>query len=171
MSKWFMTVDEFIHEHLEVNEYINYCEAIINKEGLIGYAIPSHNYALQMLYGYTLEEVYDIDKCKDLWDKIPSSASPNSWMCEDLGVCSVWFSKLVIPKNYTEEQLKTIAKLMSKGIVSENAYVEVAVEKTHYEIEINEDFDKLREERKELTNNACIRIYVYIKELLEEEEK
>ena len=172
MADWFMSVDDFIHEHLEVNDYRNYCEALINESGKIGYAIPSHQYALMRLYGdYSRYEIMDSSINKKIYDKIPIEAGVVQWICEDLNVASVWYHMIILPINYTEEQLKTIATLMNKNIIRIDSNIDVSVEKSLLEIREdpnNENFknqlDTLHEYKRNRLDAACLKLYTLLKE-------
>jgi len=172
MADWFMSVDDFIHEHLEVNKYKNYCEALIDSSGKIGYAIPSHQYALMRLYGdYSQYEIMNSSINSKIYDKIPTNAGVVQWICEDLNVASIWYRMIILPINYTEEQLKTIATLMSKNIIHIDSNIDVSVEKSLLEIREdpnNEDFknqlDTLHEYKRNRLDAACLRLYTLLKE-------
>ena len=172
MADWFMSVNDFIHEHLEVNDYKNYCEALIDSSGQIGYAIPSHQYALMRLYGdYSRYEIMDSSINKKIYDKIPTNAGVVQWICEDLNVASVWYNMIILPVNYTDEQLKTIAILMKKNIIHIDANIDVSVEKSLVTILNNpekKDFNNISNTLHEYKRNqlaaACLRLYTLLKE-------
>lgn len=123
-------IDTFIKNHL--NTYINYCEALILPDGEISYAVPSHVYALQKLWGIPENELYDIStpKQQELALKMPLTASPLHWLCEDLNIVSVWYNQLVFPLTYTAKQLSSVKKLISSGCISKNLDISVTVEKS-----------------------------------------
>ncbi len=172
MAEWLMPVDSFIYEHLEVNKYINYCEAVVTKSGLIGYAIPSHQYALMRFYGnYSAEDIMNHEIAEKIWNKIPVSAGALQWMCEDLQVASIWYNGIVLPKDYTTEQLETIVTLMKKSIINKNCSMDVSIEKSLCKLLENpdqEDFknklDTLHEYKRNQLNTACLRLYTLLKE-------
>ena len=172
MADWFMSVDDFIHEHLEVNEYKNYCEALIDSSGKIGYAIPSHQYALMRLYGdYSRYEIMDSSINRKIYDKIPINAGVVQWICEDLNVASVWYNMIILSVNYTIEQLETIATLMRKGIIHKDANIDVSIEKSLCAIlddlekkDFNNKLSKIHEYKRDRLDEACIRLYTMLKE-------
>ena len=104
-----LDINSFIHEHLEVNNYKNYCEALIYPDGTIDYAIPSHTQALENRMNLPHRVVMKM---------IPRWASPVHWMSEYLKIASIWYDFCILPKGYTEEQIETIKTLMKKNILS-----------------------------------------------------
>ena len=168
----FMNVEEFIHEHLEVNNYKDYCEALVDKDGKIAYAIPSHDNALMALYGLSDEDIFDPDSetRKELIKRIPLSASPSSYMSEELQACLLWYSNILLPLKYTEEQLIVISKLIKEGILYNNSNIAVSTEYSHYQIIDNpvfnvQDLDVLYKSKIEAENTICYRLYELIHSL------
>lgn len=90
--------------------FTNYLEVIINKDGTIEYAVPSHQQKLLNLYcknhNVTMEE---------LWNLIPIEESPESWIVFNEGVISVWYDFIIRPEYITEEQKNTLHKLKETG--------------------------------------------------------
>ena len=90
--------------------FINYLEVIINKDGTIEYAVPSHQQKLLNLYcknhNITMEK---------LWNIIPIEESPESWIIFNEGVISVWYDFIIRPEYITEEQKNTLHKLKETG--------------------------------------------------------
>lgn len=172
MADWLMSVDDFIHEHLEVNEYKHYCEAIMDDSGNIGYAIPSHNLALLRLYGdYSPSEIMDPFINKEIYDKIPMNAGIVQWVCEDLNVVAIWYNIIILPIDYTIEQLETIATLMRRGIIHKDANIDVSIEKSLCAIlddpekeDFNNKLSKIHEYKRDRLDEACIRLYTMLKE-------
>lgn len=99
-----MPVSKFIKNH----NHINYCEAIINREGLIGYVKPSHIYSLIAETGMTDDEVYDL---------MPASAIPINWLVEYTGCCSVWYEGVICPSTITSAQKNTLKLLRENKII------------------------------------------------------
>ena len=109
--------------------FINYLEVIINKDGTIEYAVPSHQQKLLNLYcknhNITMEE---------LWNIIPITDNPESWIIFNEGVISVWYDFIIRPEYITEEQKNTLHKLKETGclfshyrslIVTRNQYGDI----------------------------------------------
>lgn len=97
-------VKKFIREH----KHINYCEAIIDKNGLVEYAEPSHLMTLCKEYGKSKEE---IDK------EMSITASPLEWLVEKTGCVAIWWNYCVIPKSLNEVQKEVIKELIKSEIV------------------------------------------------------
>ena len=107
------TLNQFIKEHLEVNHYKNYCEAIIYEDGMIEYAIPSHSEKLMAITlsktGMTREQLLKL---------IPLHASPVHWLTEYNNTATVWFDFAILSKDYTKKQITTIKTLMRHKILN-----------------------------------------------------
>lgn len=100
-------VDIFI----ETYSHINYCEILIDKEGYIFEARPSHTMALLREAEMTLEDQ----------DYIPIERSPLEWLLEKTECVAIWyeFFKTVA---INEIQLKVIRKLMDTEKVNRELY-------------------------------------------------
>ena len=124
-----MCPEDFVVQHNL--KYNFYCEAVILSDGDIQYAIPSHQQKLVMLYDISMQEIYDCSKkYQQLMEKIPMTASPLHWMCEDLNVVSVWYDFCVVPISYTSNQLNSLKYLKSQGCISPTFDVVVTDEKS-----------------------------------------
>ena len=92
--------------------FINYLEVIINKDGTVEYAVPSHQQKLLNLYcknhNVTMEE---------LWNLIPIEDSPETWIVFNEGVISVWYEFIIRPEYITEEQQYALDKLKETGCI------------------------------------------------------
>ena len=100
-----MNVEQFIKQH----EYINYCEAIIDKEGMIQYVRPNHVQTL----------IRETNLPEDLiWAMMPIEAAPIDWLVNFTGCVSVWFDLLYKPKDgITPAQETAIQKLIEAEII------------------------------------------------------
>ena len=102
-------VDQFIKEF----DYPEGCEAIINLEGEIAYASPSHIEALIKYSGESRDVIYD---------KMPLDAMPIKWLVEYTKCISVWPDGIILPKAITESQQVTVRKLIKCNLVVPNQY-------------------------------------------------
>lgn len=106
-------VDEYIAQH----NHINYCEAIVFKNGDVMDVRPSHQETLVRLaarhYGVTRDELYSM---------IPIEASPLHWIVEDLGLVALWYDFAVVPYDMSDEQVATIKKLQECNILSDTDF-------------------------------------------------
>lgn len=105
MDRIIRTADEFITQH----NHINYCEAIIRKDGLIEYAIPSHTEALLRMTGEPKVVIYD---------KMSIYDSPIHWLISYTGHMPVWTQGYGNPPYPTPEQIETLSKLIAHGLVA-----------------------------------------------------
>ena len=63
----YIDVEEYIHCHHNVKKWVNYCEVLVNKQGKVARAIPSHTEAV---YGGSV-----VNKAKYLYKTSPSEFS------------------------------------------------------------------------------------------------
>ena len=100
-------IDEFIKNH----HHINYCEAVIYRDGTIAYANPSHVETLIRATGLTHSEVYN---------EMPVWEHTILWLVNKTGCIAVWYGDYVAPKDkkLTLEQHITLKKLSNSNIVS-----------------------------------------------------
>lgn len=103
------SVIDFIANH----HHIRYCEAVIDKNGLIEYAVPSHLFKLVAVSGKTYDEINEM---------MPLDASPIHWMVNYTGYISVWTKGYINPASPTLEQFKTLVALVEADLV-ENHYI------------------------------------------------
>lgn len=99
-----MTSKEFIAQH----KHKNYCEIVISPTGDIEYAIPSHLYKMMAITGKDKNELDEM---------IPEKAAPLPWLVEYTGYGAVWYDYVMLPKQYTCEQISTLVDLMSCGVM------------------------------------------------------
>lgn len=99
----FIDIDTFIKNY----EDIRYCEAIINEEGLIEYARPSHDTAIMLAYDFKNEDEYNL-ACYNL--------------VEYTGYIKVYYGYLCTPSCINSKQYNSIIKLIESDCISENCY-------------------------------------------------
>lgn len=117
-----MTSKEFIAQH----EHKNYCEIVVSPKGDIEYASPSHLYKIMSITGKSKKELDEI---------IPDRAAPLAWLVEYTGYAAVWYDYVMLPKQYTCEQINALVDLMSCGVMTN--YIEecnISQEKTICEL-------------------------------------
>lgn len=113
-----MTQEEFIKQH----EHTNYCEALIAPNGDISYSEPSHVYALMNIADEPKEELDDM---------IPTRAAPLEWLIEHTGYTAVWFNHIILPEQYTDEQMQSLQALCDAGIIKDGISGHTTAEKTN----------------------------------------
>lgn len=96
-------VDTFIKEHSD----INYCEAIILKDGRIVDSVPSHIYKLVELTGKTKSEINEL---------MPMFASPLDWLVSYTEYVAVWYDSFKF-HILTDEQRCSLQKLVNSGVL------------------------------------------------------
>ena len=110
----YIDIEKFLAEHKTKHPYGNYCEAIINKDGLISYVKPSHTYTLERLSGIDRNVLYK--------EKIPVSDSPIQWLIEHTKAIAVWSNGFRISKNPTPKSIETLKRLFEAGIVKQTEF-------------------------------------------------
>lgn len=96
------------------DKWINYCEIIIDKDGKIIIAEPSHTEAMLKLTGETRENIYN---------KMPIIASPIHWFVKYLKYISVWYNFQLIPEKLTLAQYETLELLEKHGFIKYNTEI------------------------------------------------
>jgi len=120
-------INEFITHHNSIHKY--YCEAIIRPNGQITYAEPSHLMKLQEMWGVPVNQLFDGGPIRDkLAKEMPQTASPVHWLAEILNCVVLWYSAIIIPPNYTENQIQSIKKLMEHSCIDRNPSLEITME-------------------------------------------
>ena len=99
-------VFNFIKDH----NYIQYCECIIYKDGMIEYACPSHLEVLIKHTGETKEHIYGK---MDIFD------SPIDWLVQYTGCIAVYTNGYLKPNIVTSEQQKVLDALIKNNLVSD----------------------------------------------------
>lgn len=102
-----------IKTFIENHHHINYCEAIIYKDGEIDYARPSHIENLLRITGEDREVIYE---------KMPMTASPIRWLVDYTKCLSVWTQGYARPKEITKEQERTLNELIENNLVKDTVF-------------------------------------------------
>ena len=93
--------------NIHVNEFIDYLEVIIKKDGTIEYAIPSHQ--------EKLKQVILDDKGFDAYyhhmNDDEALVDFMQWLCDTAECISVWNKFCIKPKNVTTEQMLALTQL------------------------------------------------------------
>lgn len=97
-------IETFIKEHT----YINYCEAIIFKDGRIAYVSPSHNATL------IRETGKDMDT---LSKEMNTMCLDIEWLVNYTGAVAVWYNGCICPDNITAEQQHSLSRLLEEHII------------------------------------------------------
>lgn len=100
-------IEKFIKEH----NHICYCEAVIYPDGDVEYCIPSHQEKLIEISGKSKEE---------LMKEIPMAAAVNEWLSDKYNITLLWYNYIILPRNYSEQQIKSIQKLMKASVLYNN---------------------------------------------------
>lgn len=100
-----MDVEQFIKQH----NHINYCEAIIDKDGMVQNIKPNHVQTL----------IRETNLPEDLiWALMPITEIPVRWLVDFTGCVAVWFDMLLKPKDgITPEQEIAIQKMIESKII------------------------------------------------------
>lgn len=99
-------------EYIKRHKHINYCEIIINKEGLIAEAHPSHTEFLRMYAGLSQEELMDL--CEK-YDDIPINT-----LLEHTGCVAVWYNHYMFEGKLSDKQKEALDILIKSDIVDFN---------------------------------------------------
>ena len=107
--------------------FTNYLEVIIFKDGHIEYAVPSHQMKLVDIYckenNITRNELYAI---------IPITEAPNDWITYNLGLIQVWYNFIRRPIDITKEQEETLKRLVQEKCINPE-YRSFVIFKNKYE--------------------------------------
>lgn len=105
-------------EHTRQNKenYICYCEVIIDPYGNVIEARPSHQEAV-LTYVMELEG----KSRKEVCDSIPTYCSPLDWCLDKYGLVAVWYECYIygVYKYFNRFQRRTINILKNNGLVSD----------------------------------------------------
>lgn len=92
--------------------FIHYLEVVIDENGKIMYAVPSHQEMMIKLackkHNITREKLYDMCPEDYYFDFMP-------WLSQMSGACAVW-ENFTISHAYTQKQIDALRKLKSYGI-------------------------------------------------------
>ena len=106
---------EVLHSPFDINvhkaTFINYLEVVIDTEGVVHYAVPSHqefiiNYLVQTKYG-TREALNDAVPREYWFDMM-------TWLTDQSGIVAVWNDRYLGILN--ERQRETLEKLQRVGL-------------------------------------------------------
>ena len=133
-------VDRFIKQH----NHINYCEAIILKNGNIVYATPSHIECMIALTGFSREY---------LRVTIPSDASPIEWLVSEFDFVPVWYNYFKY-HSLTKYQKRSLVLLKQAGVLSHTIVGEYTDEKQWmYRTGVLQELPKRCQEMAIITNS------------------
>lgn len=105
--------------------FVNYLEVIIFKDGHIEYAVPSHQ--MKLIDIYCKEKNISEDK---LYEIIPLSDSPVSWIIHNTGLISVWYD-FIMYSTITEEQKASLQKLINTKCIN-SSYRELIISRNSF---------------------------------------
>jgi hypothetical protein len=97
---------------LHKKKYINYLEVIIDNDGIVRYAVPSHSEKLINIILKTM----NIDRTT-LYDMVPKEYYFNmlEWLCMKAKAVAVWTNG-VCYHYINEKQIETLQKLKEEGL-------------------------------------------------------
>ena len=100
-----MNIQEYIKQH----KHINYCEAIIDKDGMIVDVCPNHINTLIIETGLSQDKIDSM---------MPISCSPIEWLVDYTGCIAVWYEGMILPTTgFTQEQKETVLQLVNHNII------------------------------------------------------
>lgn len=99
--------------------YINYLEVVITEDGVVHYAVPSHqeyiiNLAMQMK-GCTRKEIIDLASTNSFTDLCNCCIDPITWLYKETKSVSVW-NNFIDFYQINSMQLATLNKLRIAGL-------------------------------------------------------
>lgn len=98
-----------VHEYIKQHKHINYCEAIIDKDGLIIDVKPNHIQTLIRETGLSQDEINTM---------MPTSCSPIDWLVDYTGCIAVWYEGVIIPTTgFTKKQKESALLLVENNII------------------------------------------------------
>ena len=89
--------------------FIAYLEVIIDSDGNIIYAIPSHQQLLIAMTGKTVQQLEEEIPLECMFDA-------TAWLCKQVGCIAVWYDKYVGEPN--DIQKETLGMLKRHGVYS-----------------------------------------------------
>ena len=93
--------------------FTNYLEVVIEPDGTVVYAVPSHVMALARIragHDVTLDGLF-----REL-ESIPLTESPLDYLVERTGCASLWTRCAVYPRSVTDAQRTAIIDLQRRGL-------------------------------------------------------
>lgn len=121
-----LTVQQYL-DFANQNNYKNYCEIIILRNGKIIPAIPSHCELLVNMY--CNKENIQKYKFKKIF---PNILDPISFICEKYSCISVWYNVIRRPRIITTFQRKTIDALVNNNCIAEDYKTRIVTEYSWY---------------------------------------
>lgn len=111
MPKTYSVYSEFdVEEHIRT--FVNYLEVIIEENGVVEYAVPSHQEKLISVackkLGVTRQEL-------DNMCSVEYYCNFMTWLCKVSGCCSVW-NEFVIGYEFSKEQIEALHLLKTYGV-------------------------------------------------------
>lgn len=109
--KFKLAVENMVNvtEYVKKHNHFCYCEIIINKEGLIADAHPSHTEFLRRYAGLTEKEVLDLDE--------DNNSSPLDILLKHTGCVAVWYEGYNYKGYLSKEQKEALRVLIENNIV------------------------------------------------------
>lgn len=103
------SIDDFLAQH----NHIRYCEAIVNDDGTVEYAIPSHGEKL-------ISRVCDYRGISrsQLASEMPIFCDMIAYLADIVNTAVVWYSMCYIPKNCSKRCLDSVSMLISSGAMN-----------------------------------------------------
>ncbi len=113
-----MTVEEFLKlhsPHYGIKKWYNYTEILIDDEGMIIPAVPSHSEALGMIWMERNNKSRD-----ELLKAIRRDVSPLHWLVENLNVCSIWYMSGIMFPGFVKNKkvMGTINRLIDEDMLN-----------------------------------------------------
>jgi hypothetical protein len=128
VKKMKLSSDEVLHREFDVNthkEYFtNYLEVIIHPDGLVEYAIPSHQVKLFMIYyeqKFNKKIQYYSEEFFTIRTDVESSVPREFWLdmvqyyCNVTGCISMWDKSYVAPESGLTEAQKTVIETLKRN--------------------------------------------------------
>lgn len=110
----YLKVDDYIHYHHNVKKWKCYCEVLIDKNGNVAQAIPSHQ---QAVFRGNI-----VTKAKYLYKTSVADYSMEK-LCDDFNVLMVWYDYCIYGnKQPTIEQVTTLYKLYAANCISYDCF-------------------------------------------------
>ena len=123
-----MTINEFIDlVKKEPDKWKNYCEIVINRNGTIELARPSHTEKIIEIYC----EIMGITKEK-FKEEFPRNLSIIDFIVEKFSLICVWYNYLIRPEKINRFQQRTLQILIENKLISINPEYKVATEYSWY---------------------------------------
>lgn len=96
---------------IENHTHINYCEVIIDKNGLISYVKPSHTESLIKETGRSRDKIYKM---------IHISESPLIWLIKYTNCICVWSGFYMATEKINVKQREALQMLIDAGLTKKN---------------------------------------------------